>query len=115
MLQGEQTGMKDIMGMMKQAKAMQEKMQDLQQEIAEISATGQSGGGLVAVTLNGRGEMSVLKIDPSLVKPDEAEILEDLVVAAHNDAKGKLEAIIQAKTQELTAGLQLPPGLKLPF
>lgn len=107
--------MKDIMGMMKQAKAMQEKMQGLQQEIADITATGQSGGGLVAVTLNGRGEMAVLKIDPSLVKPDEAEILEDLVIAAHNDAKSKLEAIIQEKTQELTAGLQLPPGLKLPF
>ena len=107
--------MKDIMGMMKQAKAMQEKMQGLQQEIAEISATGQSGGGMVAVTLGGRGEMVALKIDPSMVKPDEAEILEDLVIAAHNDAKAKLEAIIQSKTEELTSGLQLPAGMKLPF
>ncbi|MCQ8783466.1 YbaB/EbfC family nucleoid-associated protein [Mangrovibrevibacter kandeliae] len=107
--------MKDMMGMMKQAKAMQERMQSLQQEIAEVSATGQSGGGMVTMTLNGKGDMTTLAIDPSLVKPDEADILEDLVIAAHADAKTKLEVIVQEKTQELTAGLQLPGGMKLPF
>lgn len=107
--------MKDLMGMMKQAKAMQEKMEGLQQEIADITATGRAGGGLVSVTLNGRTEMTLLVIDPSLLKPDEKDILEDLVIAAHADAKGKLDAIIQEKTQALTAGLQLPGGMKFPF
>ena len=107
--------MKDLMGMMKQAKAMQEKMAGLQEEIAELSATGQAGGGMVSVTLSGKGEMTDLSIDASLLTADEKDIVEDLVVAAHNDAKVKLDAAIQAKTQELTAGLQLPPGMKLPF
>lgn len=107
--------MKDLMGMMKQAKAMQERMQTLQQEVAEIEAAGQSGGGLVKVTLNGKGEMTVLSIDPSLVVAEEKDILEDLVIAAHADAKGKLELKIQEKTQEATAGLQLPGGMKFPF
>lgn len=107
--------MKDLMGMMKQAKAMQEKMQDLQQELAEVEATGQSGGGLVSVTLKGQGELTALAIDPSLVNPDEKDMLEDLVVAAHSDARRKLDQQIQEKTQSLTAGLQLPAGLKLPF
>lgn len=107
--------MKDLMGMMKQAKAMQEKMQSLQGEIAELAATGQSGGGVVKVTLRGTGEMTGLAIDPSLLKPDERDIVEDLVVAAHADAKVKLDALVQEKTQSLTAGLQLPGGMKLPF
>jgi len=103
------------MGMMKQAKAMQEKMQDLQQELAEVEATGQSGGGLVSVTLKGQGELAALAIDGSLVNPDEKDMLEDLIVAAHADARRKLDQQIQEKTQSLTAGLQLPAGLKLPF
>lgn len=107
--------MKDIMGMMKQAKAMQEKMETLQAEIAEATATGQSGGGLVSVTLKGTGEMTALRIDAALMKPEEADIVEDLVVAAHADAKRKLDAEVQQKTQAMTAGLQLPPGMKLPF
>ncbi|MBC8130649.1 MAG: YbaB/EbfC family nucleoid-associated protein [Rhizobiaceae bacterium] len=107
--------MKDLMGMMKQAKAMQEKMQSLQQEIADITATGQSGAGLVKVTLNGRTELTALAIDPSLVNPAEKDILEDLVIAAHADAKAKLEVIVQGKTQALTDGLQLPGGMKFPF
>jgi nucleoid-associated protein EbfC len=106
---------KDLMGMMKQAKAMQEKMQDLQQELAEVEATGQSGGGLVSVTLKGQGELAALAIDGSLVNPDEKDMLEDLIVAAHADARRKLDQQIQEKTQSLTAGLQLPAGLKLPF
>ncbi|MCK5934688.1 MAG: YbaB/EbfC family nucleoid-associated protein [Fulvimarina manganoxydans] len=107
--------MKDLMNMMKQAKAMQEKMAGLQEEMAELTASGQSGGGLVTVTLSGKGEMTSLSIDPSLIKSDEADILEDLVVAAHNDAKGKLELAMQEKTQALTAGLNLPAGMKFPF
>ncbi|KQT53879.1 MULTISPECIES: YbaB/EbfC family nucleoid-associated protein [unclassified Aureimonas] len=107
--------MKDIMGMMKQAKAMQEKMQSLQDEIAGISATGEAGGGLVSVTLNGKSDLTALSIDPSLVKPEEKDILEDLLVAAHADAKRRLEATIAEKTESLTAGLQLPGGMKFPF
>ena len=94
---------------------MQEKMQDLQQELAEVEATGQSGGGLVSVTLKGQGELTTLAIDGSLVNPDEKDMLEDLIVAAHADARRKLDQQIQEKTQSLTAGLQLPAGLKLPF
>ena len=107
--------MKDLMGMMKQAKAMQEKMGHLQAEIAEATATGQAGGGVVSVTLKGSGELESLNLDPSLLKADEKDILEDLIVAAHADAKRKLDALIQEKTQALTAGLPLPPGMKLPF
>jgi len=107
--------MKDLMGMMKQAKAMQEKMQGLQAEIAETTASGQAGGGVVQVTLKGSGELQSLNLDPSLLKADEKDILEDLIVAAHADAKRKLDAEVQEKTQSLTAGLQLPPGMKLPF
>jgi nucleoid-associated protein EbfC len=107
--------MKDLMGMMKQAKAMQEKMQGLQAEIAETTASGQAGGGVVSVTLKGTGELVAVELDPSLLKPDEKDIVEDLLVAAHADAKRKLDAVIQDKTQALTAGLPLPPGMKLPF
>ncbi|WP_279481075.1 YbaB/EbfC family nucleoid-associated protein [Aureimonas sp. SK2] len=107
--------MKDLMGMMKQAKAMQEKMQGLQAEIAETTASGQAGGGVVSVTLKGTGELVSVELDPSLLKPDEKDILEDLLVAAHADAKRKLDTVIQEKTQALTAGLPLPPGMKLPF
>ena len=107
--------MRDIMGMMGKVKEMQSKMEKMQAEIADIHADGKSGGGLVTVTLNGKGEMISLKIDPSLFKEDDVEILEDLVVAAHNDAKGKAEAIVAEKTKELTAGLPIPAGFKLPF
>lgn len=107
--------MKDLMGMMKQAKAMQEKMQGLQAEIAETTASGQAGGGVVSVTLKGTGELVAVELDPSLLKADEKDILEDLLVAAHADAKRKLDAVIQEKTSALTAGLPLPPGMKLPF
>lgn len=107
--------MKDLMGMMKQAKAMQEKMQSLQAELAEVEAVGQSGGGVVSVTLRGTGELVALSIDPSLLKAEEKDIVEDLVVAAHAEAKRRLDATVQEKTQALTAGLQLPAGMKLPF
>ncbi|GGA89171.1 MULTISPECIES: YbaB/EbfC family nucleoid-associated protein [Brucella] len=107
--------MRDMMGMLSKAKEMQAKMQALQEEIAALEATGNSGGGLVSVTLTGKGVMSALKIDPSLLKEDEAEILEDLIVAAHNEAKTKIETLMTEKTQALTAGLPLPPGFKLPI
>ncbi|MEJ1159593.1 YbaB/EbfC family nucleoid-associated protein [Prosthecomicrobium sp. N25] len=105
----------DFLKMMKQAKEMQSRMSGLQDELALIEVTGVSGAGLVTVTVTGKGEMKSVKIDPSLMKPDEAEILEDLVVAAHRDAHGKVEQAIQAKMAELTGGLGLPPGFKLPF
>jgi DNA-binding YbaB/EbfC family protein len=107
--------MKDLLGLMGKAKEMQAKFQAMQEEIAGLEATGQSGGGLVTVTLSGKFEMRSLKIDTSLVRPDEGEILEDLIIAAHNDAKAKVETLMQEKTRELTAGLPMPPGLKLPF
>jgi nucleoid-associated protein EbfC len=107
--------MKDLMGMMKQAKQLQEKMQNMQAEIAALEATGASGAGLVTVTGDGKGGLKSVKIDPSLAKPEELEILEDLIVAAARDARGKVEAQAEAKMKELTAGLPLPAGLNLPF
>ena len=107
--------MKDLMGLMGKAKEMQAKFQAMQEEIALIEVAGQAGGGLVTVTLSGKGEMKSLKIDPSLFKEDDVEVLEDLILAAHNDAKAKLEATMQKKTQEMTAGLPIPPGFKMPF
>lgn len=105
--------MKDLMGMMKQAQQLQARMQKVQDELSAMEISGQSGGGLVIVTLSGKGEMRSVKIDPSLLKPDEAEIVEDLIVAACQDAKGKVEAAMQSKMQEVAGGLPLPPGLKL--
>lgn len=107
--------MRDLMGMMGKVKEMQEKMASLQEEVENIELEGTSGGGMVTVRLNGKGIMLSLSIDPAMINQDEAEILEDLIVAAHNDAKGKVEAAVQEKTQELTAGLPIPPGMKLPF
>jgi DNA-binding YbaB/EbfC family protein len=105
--------MKDLMGMMKQVKDMQERMQRLQEELAAIEVTGSAGGGLVSVTLTGKGDMKGVKIDPSLLKPEEAEIVEDLIVAATSDAKTKVDARLQEKMAEVTGGLPLPPGMKL--
>ena len=105
----------DMLKMMKQAKQMQEKMAGLQQEVASIEVTGTSGGGLVRVTLTGKGDLKALAIDPSLIKPEDAEILEDLIVAAHADAKAKAEAALAERTQALMGDLGLPAGLKLPF
>ncbi|MGE0279568.1 MAG: YbaB/EbfC family nucleoid-associated protein [Rhizobiaceae bacterium] len=107
--------MKDLLGLMGKAKEMQAKFQAMQEEMQTLEATGQAGGGLVNVTLSGKFDMKALKIDPALFKESEVEILEDLLLAAHNEAKKKLEQQIQEKTQALTAGLPLPPGMKLPF
>ena len=105
--------MKDLMGMMKQARELQGKMQQMQDDLAALEVHGQSGAGLVAVTLNGKGEMRGIKIDPSLARADEVEILEDLIIAAFQDAKSKAEQAAQAKMAEATAGLPIPPGMKL--
>jgi len=105
--------MKDLMGMMSQVKQMQERMQTVQAELDQLEVEGQSGGGLVKVVLNGKGEVRRVAIDPTLMKPDEAEILEDLIVAASSDAKIKVDAQMQEKMAEVTGGLPLPPGMKL--
>lgn len=107
--------MKDLMGMMKAAGEMKGKMEAMQAEIANLVVEGRSGGGMVTVTLSGKGELRGLKIDPALFKEDGVEVLEDLIIAAHADAKGKAEAALNAKMQEVTAGLPLPPGMKFPF
>ena len=105
--------MADFMGMMKQAAQLQTKMQELQAELDQIVVEGTAGGGLVTVTLSGKGDLKSTRIDASLMKPDETEILEDLLVAAHADAKRKSEAMLQEKMKALTGGLPLPPGMKL--
>lgn len=105
--------MKNFAEMMKQAQQLQGRMADMQAEMERTRIEGRSGGGMVAVTLSGKGDMAGVKIDPSLLKPEEAEILEDLLVAAHNDAKVKVEEAMKEKMKGLTGGLPLPPGLKL--
>jgi DNA-binding YbaB/EbfC family protein len=107
--------MKDIMGMMGKIKDMQSKMERMQEELAELECEGVAGGGMVTVRLTGKGQMKGLSIDPSMFKEDDVEILEDLIVAAHNDAKAKVETMMAERTKELTAGLPIPPGMKLPF
>lgn len=105
----------DLMGMMKQARELQGKMEQLQQEVAALEVEGSAGGGLVTVTMTGKSEMKRVHIDPSLLKPQESEIVEDLIVAAVNEARAKAEAKLADRMRELTGGLQLPPGMKLPF
>jgi hypothetical protein len=107
--------MTNIGQMMKKAQEFQSKMAGMQEQLADMEVTGSSGGGMVQVTLNGKGEARKLKIDPALVTPDDAEVLEDLILAAFNDAKGRVDATMQEKMSELTGGMGLPPGLKLPF
>jgi DNA-binding YbaB/EbfC family protein len=107
--------MADFLGLMKQAAQMQAKMQELQAELDKTEVEGAAGGGLVTVRLSAKGELKGAKIDPSLFKPEEKEIVEDLLVAAHADARRKADAVMQDKMKSLTGGLQLPPGMKLPF
>lgn len=107
--------MKDLMGMMKAMGEMKAKAEALQKEMDETLVEGRSGAGMVVVTLTAKGDMKGIAIDPSLIKADEKEILEDLIVAAHADARAKTEAVMAQKTQNLMGGLQLPPGFKLPF
>ena len=105
--------MKDVMGMMKKVGEMQARLKQVQEELERMEVDGQSGGGLVKITLDGKGTIKKVQIDPSLAKVDELEILEDLIVAAAADAKSKADANMQAKMAEVTGGLPLPPGMKL--
>jgi DNA-binding YbaB/EbfC family protein len=107
--------MRDLMGMMKQAQAMQEKMQEMQAEMERLEVEGQAGGGLVRVTLTAKGQLKRIMIDDQLLKPEEREILEDLIVTAHDDARKKAERLMEEKMRGMASGLGLPPGLKLPF
>jgi DNA-binding YbaB/EbfC family protein len=105
--------MADFLGMMKQAAQLQSKMQAMQAELDSIEVEGTAGGGMVTVTLTAKGDLKGVKFDDSLMKPDEKEILEDLLVAAHADARRKAEALLQEKMKDVTGGLPLPPGMKL--
>jgi DNA-binding YbaB/EbfC family protein len=105
--------MKNFAQMMTQAQELQGRMADMQAELERAMIEGRSGGGMVVVTLSGKGDMAHVKIDPSLLKPEDAEILEDLIVAAHNDAKIKVEEAMKETMKSLTGGLPIPPGLKL--
>ena len=107
--------MKDIMGMMKAASEMKGKMEAMQAELAALVVEGRSGGGMVTVSLSGKGDLKGVTIDPSLYRDDDVGVLEDLLIAAHADAKAKSEAEMQQRMSEVTAGLPLPPGMKLPF
>src|SRR4029079_15875686 len=107
--------MKNLGQLMKQAQEMQTHMQEAQTALGQIEVTGAAGGVLVQITLNGKGEARGVKIDPSLMKEGEAEVLEDLITAAHNDAKSKVEARAAEEMQKVTGGMKLPPGMKLPF
>jgi DNA-binding YbaB/EbfC family protein len=105
--------MADFMGLMKQAAQMQSKMQEMQAELDQLEVEGAAGGGLVSVKLTAKGDLKAVKIDDSLLKPDEKEILEDLIITAHADARRKAESVMQEKMKGITGGLSLPPGLKL--
>lgn len=107
--------MKNLGQMMKQAQEMQTKMQEMQEKLVEIEISGSSGAGMVTIRLNGKGEMLGTKIDPSLFNSDDSEVVEDLIVAAFNDAKGKLEVRVAEEMSKITGGLNLPPGLNLPI
>jgi nucleoid-associated protein EbfC len=105
--------MADFLGMMKQAAQLQSKMQEMQEQLGHVEVEGISGGGLVSVRMTAKMEVKAVNIDPSLMKPEEREVLQDLVATAHNDARRKAEAAMQEKMQALTGGLGLPPGLGL--
>ncbi|HXV25740.1 MAG TPA: YbaB/EbfC family nucleoid-associated protein [Alphaproteobacteria bacterium] len=107
--------MKNLGQMLKQAQAMQARMAELQSQLEQAEMTGAAGGGMVSVTVNGKGEARQVKIDPSLADPEEIEVLEDLIVAAFNDARAKVDAHVAQEMSKLTGGLNLPAGMKLPF
>ncbi|MSP43335.1 MAG: YbaB/EbfC family nucleoid-associated protein [Alphaproteobacteria bacterium] len=107
--------MKDMGKLLKQAQEMQSRMGDMQARLEQMQMRGVSGGGMVAITLNGKNMIQKVEIAPSLLQPGEVEILEDLIAAAHNDAKSRLDAKVQEEMSKLTGGLALPPGFKLPF
>ena len=107
--------MKNLGQLMKQAQEMQSKMAEMQQRLADVEITGSAAAGMVTVVLNGKGEMRKITIDPSLIVPAEAEVLEDLIVAAQNDARARVDAFMQEETSKMIGGVELPPGFKMPF
>ncbi|ABC24266.1 YbaB/EbfC family nucleoid-associated protein [Rhodospirillum rubrum] len=107
--------MKNIGQMLKQAQQLQTRMAEVQEELKAMDVSGQSAAGMCVVTLDGKGGVRSIKIDPSLVDPKETEVMEDLIVAAFNDAKAKVDEMVKEKMSELTGGLKLPPGMSLPF
>ncbi len=107
--------MKNLGQMMKQAQQMQAKMAEMQAQLETVEMTGAAGGGLVQVTVGGKGDLRKVKLDKSLLDPNEVEVLEDLIVAAFNEARTRVEAHVAEEMAKVTGGLQLPPGMKLPF
>jgi nucleoid-associated protein EbfC len=107
--------MKDLMGLMKQAQAMQQKMADAQAKLDEEVVTGEAGAGMISVTMTAKGDLKGVNIDKSLIDPEEPEILEDLILAAHNDARRKAEQRQQEILKDAAGGLELPPGMQMPF
>lgn len=107
--------MKNLGQMMQKVQEMQSRMAEMQQKLADMEVAGSSGGGMVTATLNGKGDLRGIKIDPSLINANEKDMLEDLIVAAVNDAKGKVDAAAQTEMSKITGGLPLPPGFKMPF
>lgn len=107
--------MKNIAGLMKQASQMQARMAEMQAKVEAMEVEGQSGAGMVRITLSGKGDMRRVKLDPKLADPSELEMLEDLIVSAHVDAKKKLDAMMAEEMSKVTGGMDLPAGLKLPF
>lgn len=105
--------MRDIMGLMKQAQEMQQKMANVQAELDAIEVEGAAGGGMVTVTMTAKGVLKGVKIDPSLMVADEREILEDLIIAASSDARNRADRVMQERMAEVTKGLPIPPGMKL--
>jgi DNA-binding YbaB/EbfC family protein len=106
---------KNIGQLMKQAQQMQSRMAEMQAKLADVEMSGQSGGGMVTALMNGKGELKKITLDKGAVDPDDIEMLEDLIIAAVNDAKGKIEAHVASETQKLMGGIPMPPGMKLPF
>ena len=107
--------MKNLGQMMKQAQEMQSKMDEIQNKLAEMEEIGSSGAGMIEVTVNGKSDVKNIKIDPTVIDQNDPGVLEDLIVAAFNDAKSKVEAGVRDKMSEMTGGIQFPPGFKLPF
>jgi DNA-binding YbaB/EbfC family protein len=107
--------MKNLAGLMKQAQQMQSKMEEMQTRLQSLEMTGEAGAGLVKVTLNGKNDLRRIKIDPKIIDPADSEMLEDLILAAHRDARTKIDAVSAEEMQKVTGGMQLPPGMKLPF
>jgi DNA-binding YbaB/EbfC family protein len=107
--------MKNLSGLMKQAQQMQEKMQEMQSRLESMEVHGEAGAGLVSVTMNGKGDLRQVRIDPKVIDPADAEMLQDLIVAAHANARKKVEEAAAAEMQKVAGGMQLPPGMKLPF